>query len=353
MLPGKRSSVLALAAGAVLAFPAVSVAHDIDVFPGESIQRAVIQAHHGDVIRVHRGTYHQVVEIKKNGLTLKGAGSQKPHRTLIKPPKRSDRCQGGSSGVCVLPHPRGGHSVATQGTQIKGFMIRGFEAFGAVAFNAKHTIFRQDKFANNGEYGVAAFASTRTKFLHNLATGSGEAGFYVGDSKRARAVLRGNRARDNGEFGFFLRDSSHGRVLRNTAEGNCLGIGLINTGSSGGVRGWRVRDNDAIRNNRFCKGTEGGPPISGTGIALLGAKKNQIHDNVVLSNRPSKPAPFGGGIVVVSSKPLGGTLAAQNIIKRNSALKNLPADIVWDRKGKGNRFRHNSCETSQPSGLCG
>jgi hypothetical protein len=40
------------------------------------------------------------------------------------------------------------------------------------------------------------------------------------------------------------------------------------------------------------------------------------------------------------------------VIKRNDAHKNSPADIVWDRKGTGNRFRLNHCDTSQPSGLC-
>jgi hypothetical protein len=119
------------------------------------------------------------------------------------------------------------------------------------------------------------------------------------------------------------------------------------------VRGWRVRDNDVRRNNRFCPPDEGGPPISGTGIGLLGAKKNSIHGNAVLNNRPSQASPpFAGGIVLMSSKSFGGTVSAHNVIKRNDAHKNEPADIRWDGKGEGNRFRHNHCDTSQPSGLC-
>jgi parallel beta-helix repeat protein len=333
---------------ALLAFPATSLGSTIDVFSGDSIQRAVDQAHHGDVIKVHEGIYHQSVQIKKSGLTLKGAGPQKLHGTVIRPPKHSKRCQGGSAGFCILPR----HGQRTRGTHIKRFLVRGFRAFGAVAENAKKTTFLHDKFINNGEYGVAAFGSTRTKFLHDSSTGSGEAGFYVGDSRTAHAVLKGNTAHDNGEFGFFLRDSSHGRVVRNQAFGNCLGFGLVNTGSSGGVRGWRVRDNTAERNNELCS-SEGGPPISGTGIGLLGAKKNSIRGNVVLNNRPAQPAPFAGGIVLFSSRSFGGTVTAENVIKRNDAHKNSPADIVWDGKGKGNRFRLNHCDTSQPGGLCG
>jgi parallel beta-helix repeat protein len=344
----KRFLAVGIGLAAMLAIPSMSMGETIDVYFGQSIQRAANGAHNGDIIKVHKGVFHQAVEIKKTGLTLKGAGPQKQHGTVIRPPKHSKRCQGGSAGFCILPR----HGQRTRGTHIKGFLIRGFTAFGAVADNAKKTTFVHDKFINNGEYGVAAFGSTRTKFLHNSATGSGEAGFYVGDSRTAHAVLKGNTAHDNGEFGFFLRDSSHGRVVRNGAFGNCLGFGLINTGSSGGVRGWRVRANTALRNNRLCSGEGGGPPISGTGIGLLGAKKNSIHGNVVLNNRPSESAPFAGGIALFSSKSFGGTVAAKNVIKRNDAHKNSPADIVWDGKGKGNRFRLNHCDTSQPSGLC-
>jgi hypothetical protein len=286
----KRLLAVGIGLAAFVAFPSVSAAATIHVFPGQSIQRAVNHAHNGDVIKVHHGIFHQSVEIKKSGLTLDGAGAQKKHGTVIKPNKHSNRCGG---------------------------------------------------------------SAVRTKFLHDTSTGAGEAGFYVGVSKHANAVLKGDVARQNGEFGYFLRDSSHGRVLKSEAKANCLGIGLINTGEGGGVRGWRIRDNNVRRNNRFCPGEGGGPPVSGTGIGLLGAKKNLIHDNVVLSNRPSQAgAPFAGGIGVFSGKPLGGTVSAQNVIKRNDAHDNLPADIRWDGKGKGNRFRHNHCDTSQPSGLC-
>jgi hypothetical protein len=344
----KRLLAVGIGLAALVAFPAISSADTIDVFHGESIQRAVNHARNGDVIKVHHGIYRQSVEIKKSGLTLDGAGPQKKHGTVIKPNKHTRRC-GGGAGVCI-----GSRSKRTTGTTVRGFLFRGFDDFGAVAFGARKTKFLHDKFINNGEYGVAAFGSVRTKFLHNTATGSGEAGFYVGVSKHARAVLKGDVARQNGEFGYFLRDSSHGRVLKSEAKDNCLGIGLINTGEGGGVRGWRIRDNSVRHNNSNCPPDEGAPPISGTGIALIGAKKNMLHSNVVLSNRPATSgAPFAGGIVVFSGKPLGGTLSAQNLIKRNDAHKNLPADIRWDGKGRGNRFRHNHCDTSQPSGLCG
>jgi parallel beta-helix repeat protein len=343
---------LGIGVTALLAFPATSIGRTLDVFPGDSIQHAVHKAHSGDVIRVHQGTYRGSVEITKNGLTLKGSGIDRRKGSLIKP-GHTKRCGNGAAGICIVPHKKGSRKARTKDTVIEGFQVRGFKDFGGIAEGARRTTFDHNKFVANGEYGVAAFGSIRTKFLHNLSAGGGEAGFYVGDSPRSRAILRGNRARDNGQFGFFLRDSSHGRALRNEAVHNCLGIGLLNTGAPGGVLNWRIRDNEANSNNHFCKAEEGGPPVSGTGIGVLGAKKSVVKHNSVLSNRPSQPgAPFAGGIVVASTKPLGGSVASKNRILANHALKNKPADIVWDGQGTGNQFRKNRCGTSVPNGLC-
>lgn len=339
------------AAAMLLALPATGVARTIDVFPGESIQHAVHKAHSGDVIKVHAGTYRGSVEITKNGLTLKGSGIDKRKGTVIKP-RNTKRCQSGLAGICVLAHRRHGHKVATHDTVINGFLVRGFKGSGFLGEGVRRTTVEHSKFTKDTEYGAAAFNTVRTKYLHNLATGNEEAGFYVGDSPTSRAIVRGNRARDNGSFGFFLRDSSHGSALRNEAVHNCLGIGLLNTGAAGGVANWRVLDNEADSNNHLCKGSGGEPTVSGTGIGVLGAKRSVLRNNSVLSNRPAQPAPFAGGITVASTKALGGSVAAHNKIVRNYALKNKPADLVWDRNGKGNEFRRNRCNTSIPGGLC-
>jgi nitrous oxidase accessory protein NosD len=349
---GHRSLGLGIGAAALLAFPAVSMGATIHVHPGDQIQRAVHRAQRGDLIKVHEGVYRQSVEITKNGLTLRGAGAQRRDGTVIKPPKDTKRCQGGSAGICILPHGKGDRRARTKDTEIEHFLIRGFEATGALAVHARRTTFSNNKFASDGEYGGAAFDAIRTKFLHNVATDNHEAGLYVGDSKRARAILRGNRARDNGEFGFFLRDASHGSVLRNEAAHNCMGIGLVDTGAPGGVRNWRVRSNEATMNNHFCAAGGGAPSISGAGIGVLGAKDSTIRSNAVLSNRPSRPADVSGGILVVATRSFGGGTASHNLIVRNHALKNKPADILWDGEGSRNRFRHNRCDSSMPGGLC-
>jgi hypothetical protein len=350
-----RNRFLAFAVGgaALLAFPAAGLAHTITVSPGQSIQHAVNHAHRGDVIKVEEGVYRQSVAIRRNGITLNGAGADLKTGTVIKP-GHAKRCQGGGSGICILSHNVGDARVRTKNTTVKGFLVRDFDDTGLIAVGARRTTITHNRFANDGEYGAAAFSSIRTKFVRNLATGNHEAGFYVGDSPHARALLRHNKARGNGSFGFFLRDSAHGRALNNTVVHNCLGIGVLNTGAPGDARRWLVKGNTARANNKFCKAEEGGPPISGTGIGLIGAKQTVVRDNSVRGNKPrNASAPFAGGIVIVSSKAFGGSDPSSDTIAHNFAFNNQPADIRWDGSGSHNRFRGNKCGTSQPPGLCG
>lgn len=351
----QRSLATAVAAAALagaLSAPAPAAARTIDVFDGEWIQGAVKRAEAGDRIVVHPGVYHQSVQIKKNGLTLDGARATSDG-TVIVPSRSTRRCSGGEDGICVLAHRTNGNRVKTSGTEISGFLIRGFPGSGLLALGAKNTVIRDNSFINNGEYGGFALASTRTKFLHNRARGSDEAGLYVGSSPNARAVLRGNRARRNGVFGFFLRDAAHGVAINNQVARNCMGIALVNTGEPGGVHHWKVRGNDVLKNQAQCPGGGGEPAITGTGIGLIGARGNLVRSNLVVGNRPADPSAFApGGIVLVSSVPFGGSPAANNRIRRNWAFRNAPDDIAWDGDGQGNRFLRNRCDTSQPGGLC-
>jgi hypothetical protein len=344
-----RGGVLAAIAGlAVLgALAGPADAAKIHVFQGDSIQDAAKEASPGDEVIVHPGTYRESVSIKTNHLTLRGAGDRRGG-SLIKPGD-DKRCDNGHIGICILRHKSDSARVPTRDIRITGFRVQGFRDFGIGAFGARDTLFRNNSFIADGEYGFAAFGSKRTSLFRNVAKGAEEAGFYIGDSAHSGAVLRGNRARRNHQFGFFFRDSSHGLARHNLAVQNCIGVILFNTGAPGGARHWRVSDNRLLRNNRQCPGN---PPTSGTGIALVGAQANVIRSNSVKGNRPTGSAFIPGGIVLISSAPFGGTDSAKNRIARNRAFRNRPNDILWDGNGEDNAFVHNRCGSSQPDGLC-
>lgn len=62
--------------------------------------------------------------------------------------------------------------------------------------------------------------------LFNHASGSDEAGFYIGDSPAADATLIGNDSSGN-LFGVLIRNALHGKALGNSIHGNCAGVAVL------------------------------------------------------------------------------------------------------------------------------
>jgi parallel beta-helix repeat protein len=300
------------------------------VRPGESIQKAIKAAHPGDTIVVLGGVHHGTVVIKKDGISLRGVDA------VLKPPaKPTSPC--GASGFCVQ----------ADNVSISGFTVRNFPATGIIAIDVRNAKFVDNRAFNNGEYGIAAFSSTGTHIIANLTSGSDEAGIYVGDSPHADATVAGNETYNN-LFGIFVRNARHGKIAGNHVHNNCLGM-LFLADAPGPAGVFDVMGNKVENNTRACPATEEGPPISGLGIALLGARGMEIKHNHIIHNVPSGPTEFSGGVVVVSG--FEGTPPTNNTLSHNTILRNKP-DIVWDKSGSGNHFKPNNCKTSKPGRLC-
>jgi hypothetical protein len=350
------AAILALAASAARAAAAT-----IHVHHGQSIQAAVNRAHPGDAIVLDRGRYFQSVGIIKPGITLRGAGSGR-HGTVLRQPTSL-------SGFCFDPTEKvlagicgGGIDPATgqagkplRGPVIAGIRVQGFSGDGMVFFNTTHLTVRESASIDNGGYGITSFVGHATRFIRNLAVGDHEAGFYVGDSPHADIRLIGNRAIGNEPFGFLHRDSSFGVDIGNVARDNCVGsIYLDSDLDPAPIRFWVARGNRYVANNRACPaGGDTGPnPVSGIGVAIVGAQHVRLVGNVSRANVPSLAGALAGGIVLMSGRSWGAGDANNNVIARNTAHRNAPADIVWDGTGNHNRFRDNRCTTSDPGGLC-
>jgi len=357
-----RTLTLTVAAIVVLAISsATAAAATIHVHRGQSIQAAVNSADPGDTIVLDRGRYFQSVGIINPGITLRGAGSGR-HGTVLRQPKSL-------SGFCFDPTEKvlagicgGGIDPATgqpgkplRGPAIVGIRVQGFSGDGMVFFNTTHLTVRQSASIDNGGYGITSFVGHDTRFIRNLAVGDHEAGFYVGDSPHANIRLIGNRAIGNEPFGFLHRDSSFGVDIGNVARDNCVGSVYLDADfGPAPARFWLARHNRYIANNRGCPaGEDTGPtPVSGIGVAIIGAQHVRLIGNVVRANVPSLAGALAGGILLMSGTAFGTGDANNNLIARNLAHRNQPADIVWDGTGTNNHFRHNHCDTSQPAGLC-
>src|SRR5918997_1724757 len=256
------------------------------VGPGESIQKVVDAAERGDTILV-RGTHREAVLIRKDDIRLMGDDA------VLKPPKRPTSSCPGPTGFCVLGNVNaqtGNVSDYVQDVTITGFTIRNFEGNGIFALGAQDATSANTRAFNNGEYGIAAFASTETRVVSNVTSGSDDAGLYIGDSPRANAT-----------------------IANNETYGNNLGI--------------------LVRN------------------ALGGSQDVELQGNHILGNVPSGPGGVPpGGVVVV--RGLEGTPPRDNSVVGNIIHRNRP-DIFWDKSGSGNHFLGNHCKTSKPKSLCG
>ena len=300
------------------------------VRPGESIQKAIKAAHPGDTIVVLGGVHHGTVVINKDGISLRGVDA------VLKPPaKPSSPC--GASGFCVT----------ADNVSISGFTVRNFPATGIIAMGARNPKFMTNRAFNNGEYGIATFSSPGTKMIANLTRGSDDAGLYVGDSPHANATIAANETYDN-FLGILVRNARHGKIAGNQVHNNCVGMFIL-ADAPGPAGVFDVRGNKVVNNTRACPAFEGAPPLSGVGIALLGARGMEIKSNHIIHNVPSGPTEFSGGVLVVSG--FGGTPPTNNTIISNTILRNKP-DIFWDKSGSGNRFKPNDCKTSKPGRLC-
>jgi nitrous oxidase accessory protein NosD len=330
----------------------------IVVGPGQSIQAAINAARPGETVFVEPGVYHQSVQIRKNGITLRGSGAFHGGTVLVPPkhfPKSLCNEAFGPTGVCILAksvNPKTGAVLKTvRNVTVTGLLVTGFPGNGVFGYGTVGLKVTRVVAINDGGYGISRFVSSKTLFADDTAIGNDEAGFYVGDSPQADTVVRDDQAFGN-QFGIFVRHARHVLVSDNVVSGNCQGILVLDDGQKGGAGNVTVQYNRVFNNNKFCK-KSGDTPVDtkGGGILLLGATHTLVTHNSVTGNAGKK---FNsGGIVVLSAKPLThGSNPNFDTISFNFAFGNHPADLIWDHTGVGVRFRHNACATSIPGGFC-
>jgi parallel beta-helix repeat protein len=344
----------------------------VQVLAGQSIQAAIDAAPSGATVCVGPGTYHENLLIAKDGITLQGAG---PGITVLEPPAQPvpvcfvlsvppDYENNGLSGICVANVNQYGDQLGVvNDVRVTGFTVQGFPGVGIVFAFTNRARADHNVAANNGGYGITAFASTHGRFEDNTCYGSHDAGFYVGDSPKADFTVQNNTAFAN-RWGILVRDSTMGSVTGNALHDNCSGLVFLNTGIFAGVSNWQASHNTAAHNDIFCPVGELPFSLTGLGVLVAGGDHILLRDNTVRANQPSAPpslingVALAGGIVVVSTATVSvfpgyfGSTSAHNLILKNTALDNQPFDLAYDGMGTGNHFRSNKCGTSYPGGLC-
>lgn len=319
------------------------------VHAGESIQRAVNKARPGDTIVIRPGRYRESVQINKSRLHLVGAG----RKTVITPSgkRATNACGQAGHGICVVGKNRPLRDVSIRSLTVSGAKKTGIWASATDRLSVHHVTVRK-----SGVWGIAQEKSIRGIFRDNTVVDNGDAGIFLanktkeegGGSDTRGALISDNYLAGN-RIGVTIRRVRNLTVSYNTMTRNCGGVFVVGDESRPQAGALTVRNNSIYKNNKFCKGNSRLPDIQGSGIVLTGAEHVLVRRNVIRDHHGKSP--LSGGVVLFHS--FVKVLNHHNVISHNIVLHNKPVDLAnRDLPGKGNRFIHNVCRTSEPAGLC-
>ncbi|MFE5487343.1 nitrous oxide reductase family maturation protein NosD [Streptomyces sp. NPDC056527] len=320
------------------------------VKPGQSIQKAVDAAKPGDTVVLSPGTYRESVRITTSNLTLRGSTV---FPTVIAPSKAAvdDACAKAGHGICVT----GKDGSPVERVTVRSLTLQGFAKNGLWASRTDRLKVHRVTAEKNGNWGIALERSVRSVLTHNVARDNADAGLFVSnttDTEAGAVDAEGTRISHNrlsgNRIGITVRRLRNLTVDRNEATGNCAAVFVVGDESTPRAGAMSLRRNYIHSNNKHCPKTPRLPFLQGSGIVLTGAEEtlvagNRIEDNVGTS-------PLSGGIVLFKS--FVGALNERNEIRDNVVLRNGSADLANRDTGKGNTFSRNTCEVSEPAGMC-
>ena len=294
-----------------------------------TIQAAVDAASPGDLVLVAAGVYREEVTVTTPSLVLRGVDR---NRVILD----GEFVRG--NGVMALAD-----GVAIENMTARNYLLNGFFWTGVTGFRGSYLTAY-----NNGDYGIYAFDSTDGLFEHSYASGSPDSGFYVGQCRPCRVVLR-NLLAENNALGYSGTNASGelyitSSVWRRNMVGivpNTLDSELLPPQRGATVVANLVYDN----NNRLAPTHPSMASLLGNGIVVIGGAENTLERNVVADHE-------GHGILITPMVHENVWLATGNRVRHNQVVRSGRADLgLAGPASFDNCFEGNDHETSAPAGL--
>jgi hypothetical protein len=310
------------------------------------IQAAVNNAHKGDTVRVGKGTYREAVKVrgaKKSYLKLIG-NPRKPAKVLLKGNSNKQ------NGVLV----DGADKVTVRGFKAKNYAANGFFFVNVVGYTARDLIAE-----HTGVYGIYAFNSKGGTMRDSEAFYNNDAGFYIGQTpaqvKPVRSIVKNIDSWGN-PLGWSGTNMRYVTITKSRFYNNATGLvpNALDGEKFPPAEDNVIRDNDIFWNNfNFHRGApfkireQGTAQIApvGTGIVLLGGRRNVVEDNRIYGN-------YAGGVALIEgfllqepenqeARALVGNVVRDNAFGLDGTDVN-GFELAYDGNGSGNCFSGNA-----------
>ncbi len=232
----------------------------------ETIQEAVDAAEPGDLILVEPGVYEEAVDVTTDMLTIRGLDR---NEVILDGGFELD------NGIRVT----GADGVAIENMTARNYTRNGFFWTGVEGYRGSYlTTYR------TGDYGIYAFDSTKGLIEHSYASGSPDAGIYIGQCYPCDAVIDDVVSEYNG-LGYSGTNSGGNLLIVNsTFRYNRAGI-VPNSGSY--ELCYPERETTIVGNVVHSNNQPDTPAIDvallamGNGILVAGGVNNTIERNLV------------------------------------------------------------------------
>jgi parallel beta-helix repeat protein len=190
-------------------------ARTIDVSPAPgALQSAIDAASDGDTLRIHGGTYNEVVNVTKR-LRMMAARHEVP---IL-------------DGGCAAQYPlnMGADRVVIRGLQVQGGTLYAIDVEQRTGVTVQDAVTKDT--CGTAEYGINLYHSDAVKLTGNDTSGVDDAGIYIGGIDQGFKVTATKNTCHDSARGIIVEDSvASVRVRKNTTVNNTsAGIFLHNS----------------------------------------------------------------------------------------------------------------------------